>query len=93
MGVGGERHASAALRPGETRFPLYRRLGGPHCRSGLVRKTLPPQESDPQTVQPVASCHTDCAIPAENVTKNINYWASSFKVNQIRVTIYEYLIF
>ena len=28
-GVGGQRHAPAALRPGKTRYPLYRRLGGP----------------------------------------------------------------
>jgi hypothetical protein len=27
--VGGQRHASAALPPGKTRYPLYRRLGGP----------------------------------------------------------------
>jgi hypothetical protein len=28
-GVGGQRHALAALPPGKTRYPLYRRLGGP----------------------------------------------------------------
>jgi hypothetical protein len=28
MGVGGQRHAPAALLPGKTRYPLYRRLGG-----------------------------------------------------------------
>ena len=28
-GVGGQRHAPAALPPGKTRYPLYRRLGGP----------------------------------------------------------------
>ena len=28
-GVGGHRHALAALPPGKTRYPLYRRLGGP----------------------------------------------------------------
>jgi len=27
-GVGGQRHASAALPPGKTRYLLYRRLGG-----------------------------------------------------------------
>jgi hypothetical protein len=27
-GVGGRRHALAALPPGKTRYPLYRRLGG-----------------------------------------------------------------
>ena len=29
-GVGGQRHAPAALPPGKTRYPLYRRLGGLH---------------------------------------------------------------
>jgi len=34
-GVGGQRHASAALPPGKTRYPLYRRLGRPNGRSGI----------------------------------------------------------
>ena len=38
MGVGGQRNAPAALPPGKTRYPLYRRLGGPQGRSGQVRK-------------------------------------------------------
>ena len=41
-GVGGQRHAPAALPPGKTRYPLYRRLGGPQGRSGRVRKISPP---------------------------------------------------
>jgi hypothetical protein len=40
--VGGQRHAPAALPPGKTRYPLYRRLGGPQGRSRQVRKTLAP---------------------------------------------------
>jgi hypothetical protein len=64
MGVGGQRHASAALPPVQTRYPLYRRLGGPQGRSGRVRKISPPPEFDPRTVQPVASRYSDNAIPA-----------------------------
>ena len=30
------------LSPGKTRYPLYRRLGGPQDRSGQVRKISPP---------------------------------------------------
>ena len=37
-GVGGQRHAPAALPPEKTRFPLYRRLGGTQGRYGRVRK-------------------------------------------------------
>jgi hypothetical protein len=41
-GVGGKRHALAALPPGKTRYPLHRRLGSPQGRSGQVRKISPP---------------------------------------------------
>ena len=40
-GVGGQRHAPAALPPGKTLYPLYRRLGGPESQSGRVRKISP----------------------------------------------------
>ena len=40
--MGGQHHAPAALPPGKTRYPLYRRLGGPQGRSGRVRKISPP---------------------------------------------------
>jgi hypothetical protein len=43
----------------ETRYPLYRRLGGPQGRSGRVRKISPPSGFDPRTVQLVASRYTD----------------------------------
>jgi len=58
MGVGGQRNAPAALPPGKTRYPLYRRLGGPQGRCGRVQKICPPLGIDPQTVQPVASLYT-----------------------------------
>ena len=67
MRMGGQRHASAALPPGKTRYPLYRRLGGPQSQPGRVRKISPPPEFDPRTVQPVASRYTDWAIPAHIV--------------------------
>ena len=44
----------AALPPGKTRYPLYKRLGGPQGRSGQVRKISPPPGFDPRTVQTVA---------------------------------------
>jgi hypothetical protein len=64
MGVGGQHHAPAAFTPGNTRYPLYRRLGGPRSRSGYVRKISPPPGFNPRTFQPVASRYTDYAIPA-----------------------------
>ena len=64
MGVGGQHQAPAALPPGKTRYPLYRRMGGPQGRSGRVWKISPPPEFEPQTVQPVASRYTDWVNPA-----------------------------
>ena len=64
MWVGGQRHVPAALPPGKTRYPLYRRLGGSQGRSGRMRKILPPPGFDPRTVQLVESRYTDWAIPA-----------------------------
>jgi hypothetical protein len=62
---GGEWSASRpgrSLPPGKTRYPLYRRLGGPQSQSGQVRKISPPPGFDPRTVQLVASRYTDWAV-------------------------------
>jgi hypothetical protein len=63
-GVGGQRHVLAALLPGMTRYPLYRRLGKPQGRSGRMLKISPPPGFDPRTVQLAASLYTDYAFPA-----------------------------
>jgi hypothetical protein len=78
MGVGGQRHAPAALPPGETRYILYRRLGGLQDRSGRVRKISLPPGFDPRTIQPVASRYTD--------------WAISAHLNYIYIYIYIYIL-
>jgi hypothetical protein len=59
MGAGGEHHALAALPARKTRYPFYRRLGGPQGQSGWVQKISSPPEVDPWTVLPVASRYTD----------------------------------
>ena len=46
-GVGGQGQAPAALPSGKTRYPLYRRLGGPQSRSGWVRKSRHHRDSIP----------------------------------------------
>jgi len=51
------------LPPGKTRYPLYRRMGGPQDRSGKVRKISPPPGFDPRTVQPITSRYTDMLPP------------------------------
>jgi hypothetical protein len=47
-----------------TRYPLRRRLGGPHGRSGPVRNFSPPPVFDPRTVQSVASRYANWTISA-----------------------------
>ena len=66
-GVGGQRHSPADLLPENTRYPLYRRLGGPQGPSGQVQKTLTTPGLDPRTVQSVASQYTDWAIPTHPI--------------------------
>ena len=43
----------------DTRYLLYRRLGGPENRSERVRKISLPPGLDSRTIQPVASRYTD----------------------------------
>ena len=67
MGVGGQRHAPAALPPGKTRYPLYRKEAGwaPRTVWTGAEKPLPPGFYL-RTVQSVASRYTDCGIPTHN---------------------------
>ena len=46
------------LPPGKTRYPFYKRLGGPQGRSGRA-ENLVPTGIRSQTVQPVVSRYTD----------------------------------
>ena len=62
---------SRSLSPGKTRYPLYRRLGGPQDRSGQVRKISPPPGYDPRTIQPAASRYTDVTRPTSALKMHI----------------------
>jgi len=50
--VGGQGHVPAALPPGRTRYPLYRRLDGPQGPFGRVRKISPHRDSIPRPPSP-----------------------------------------
>jgi hypothetical protein len=82
-GVGGQRHAPATLTPGKTRYPLYRRMGGPQGRSGQVQKISPPAGFDPRTVQPVQSLYTDhtndISVFFENLSEKCKFSLKSDK--------------
>jgi hypothetical protein len=67
LGEGGQRYTPAALAPGKTRYPLYRRLGELQGRSGRVRKIPPAPGFDPRTIQLVVSRYIDWAIPAHKI--------------------------
>ena len=56
--MGSASRPGRSLPPGKTRYPLYKRVGGPQGRSGQVRKISPPPGFDPRTVQPVVSRYT-----------------------------------
>ena len=57
-GEGSASRPSRSLPPGKTRYPLYRRLGGPQGQYGQARKISPPPHRDsipgPSSLQPVA---------------------------------------
>ena len=89
MGVGGQQHALVSVTTRKTRYPLYRRLGGPQDRSGRLRQISPPQGFVPRTVQPVASVHTDCASPVCIGGKIVlNSWISMYCEMWRRVVLY-----
>ena len=50
--MGGQRHAPAALPPGMTRYPLYRRLGGPRAGLDGCWKSRPHRDSIPGPSSP-----------------------------------------
>ena len=74
MGMGGQRHAPAALLPGKK--PGTYCIGGwvgPRASLDGCGKSRPPTGFDSRTVQPVASRHTDWAIAAhrQNIVATI----------------------
>ena len=60
MRVGDQRHAPVALLPGKTRYPSYRKLGGPQARSGGAQKMSPHRDSNAGPSSPYR-----VAIPTE----------------------------
>ena len=60
MGVGGQRHAPAALPPGKGHGTHYiKGWVGPRAGLDGCGKSHPPPGFDPRTVQPVASHYID----------------------------------
>ena len=62
---GGEWSAACSgrsLPPGKTRYPLYRRLGGPQGQPGQAENIAPPG-FDSQTIQPLVAMLTELPSP------------------------------
>jgi hypothetical protein len=76
MGEGGQHQDPGALPLGKTRYPSYRRLGGPQCLSARVRNISLPLGFDPRIVQPVKSRYSDWAIPVH--TTEVTLFRNSF---------------
>jgi len=90
-GEGSASRPHRSLPPGNTRYPLYRRLGGPQGRSGQVRKISPPPPGfDPRTVQPVASSYTDYATQPTHVMYTLQFkpWNKSLTFRRLMSYIY-----
>jgi hypothetical protein len=73
----------------ETWYPSCRKLGGAQGQSGWVWKILPPPGFDLQTMQSVASCHTNHALLAHSLwsvlmgkeTGNLSFLSCGIFVN------------
>jgi hypothetical protein len=94
MGVGGQRHAPVAL-------PLGKRPGT-HCIAGWVGprasvdscgKSRPPPGFNPQTLQPVVSRYTDCAILAPIRPLLLQYTCTCLKAIMLHMGKNPYFIY
>jgi hypothetical protein len=78
-GEGPASRPGSSLSSGKTRYPLYRKLGGPQGRSGQVRKISLSPGFDTRTVQPVASRYTDWATrPTCRMYLTLTFWHRHF---------------
>ena len=76
-GGGSASRPGRSLSPGKTRYPLYRRLGVTHSRSGQVRKILPPTGIRfPDRPAPCQSLYR-LSYPAYTEYRQLAYWTVS----------------
>ena len=73
MGVGGQRHAPAALPSGKTRYPLYMMLGGTQGGPGRVLKISPPPGFDPPDRPARSDIPTTQSQPTNTKVPNSKY--------------------
>jgi hypothetical protein len=77
---------SFTSQPRYPRYPLDRRLGGPHSQSGENSWPYLDSNTDPSVGQPVASRYTDHAIPAPHFDPDTTeYYFHIYYVTQFHV--------
>ena len=75
-------HPGRTLPPRNTRYPFYRRLGGPQGRFGRTENLVTTVVRS-RTVQPVVSRYTDWATgPPRRIDYGINEWMNLTDVPQ-----------
>jgi len=89
---GGEQSAACpgrTLPPGKTRYPFYRRMGGPQGRSGRAENLFPTGIRS-RTVQPVVSRYTDLLEILLQIVQK--WWVSKLFTNKYNKQPVEYAL-
>ena len=76
-GVGSQGHVLAALPPGKPRYPLYRRLGGPQCRSGRWQNISPQPGFDPPNRSARSESLHQLSYPGPQWWRRVLYYVSN----------------
>ena len=79
-----------ALPPGKTRYPLYRRLGGPQVRYGRA-ENLVPTEIRSRTVQPVAQSLYRLSYLAQSYRSVDLLYYTRLSLLHVSVTYFDHL--
>jgi hypothetical protein len=82
MGMGGQRHSSAAFTPGKDPVPIVQEAELAPGPVWMGAENLAPTGFNPQTFQPVASHYTDYSIPAPEYLYIIQVKSSLPKIKE-----------
>jgi hypothetical protein len=75
MGVGGQHHAPTSLPPRKKPGTGFKGdWVGPMAVLGSCGKSRPRQESNPRTVQPIASRYTHYAVPTHSQLRVLHFF-------------------
>jgi hypothetical protein len=72
-GMESQHHATGCFTPGKDMVLIVQEAGWASGPTGWKEKILPPPRFNPQTIQPVVSCYTDCVILPVAVPIGLEY--------------------